>query len=237
MNQIVFKDSHLNTLTELEVEKSFLEEKKLLKALGVRIEFLCENGRLKLLNDYGSPLYIDIEADLKYHQKTFYKIALKTQPLARALGLVKQKRMHIFDATAGLLSDSLLIYAMGAKVSAFERHPLVQALIVNALKVHPLENFEFFPKNIREHSDFHECDVIYFDPMYQQANQKSLPKKEMQVFREFIGKDEDAREVFLFLRSLNKRVVMKRSLKASPFFPPDFTASGKSTAYDVFLPL
>lgn len=237
MNQIIFRNSHLEVLTDPEVEEAFLEEKKLLGDHALKVEFLCENGRLKLISDYGSPVYIDIEANLRYHKKTFHKTALKTQPLARALGILKQKNLHVFDATAGLLSDALLIYAMGAKLSAFERNPLVQALITNALKLYPLEDFQFFPKNIIEHTDFLDCDVIYFDPMYQESNQKSLPKKEMQVFREFIGKDSDAREVFLFLKTLKKRIVMKRSLKASPLFPPDFTSSGKSTAYDVFLPL
>lgn len=214
----------------------FQEELLLLSHFNKKLDFILDEKRLKLINPFGNPVFINIESELDYHKKTFFKTSIKKQPLARALGLNKEKDLHVFDVTAGLLSDSLLMYAMGAKISAFERNPLVQALITNALKNFPLENFSFSPMTITSVSDFSRCDVIFFDPMYKEVNQKSLPKKEMQVFREVVGKDEDALEVFEFLKSQNRRLVMKRSLKATPFGTPDFTSSGKSTAYDVYLP-
>src|SRR5690606_22689022 len=95
---------------------------------------------------------------------------------------------------------------------------------------------EFYPMSVLEKKDFSDIDVIFFDPMYQVTNQKSLPKKEMQVFRDFVGKDEDAYETFTFLLSQKRRLVAKRSIKGIPFGEPDHTIFGKSTAYDVYLP-
>ena len=59
-------------------------------------------------------------------------------------------------------------------------------------------------------------NVIYFDPMYSEKNEKALPKKEMRIFREVVGVDLDAESTAKSLLKMSKRLVIKRSIKAKP---------------------
>jgi 16S rRNA (guanine1516-N2)-methyltransferase len=81
-------------------------------------------------------------------------------------------------------------------------------------------------------------DVIYFDPMFEDANAKSLPKKEMRIFRELIKQDLDAEKVLQkALGAGVKRVVVKRprlSRALTEKMALEFT--GKATRYDVYFP-
>lgn len=212
------------------------DELSILNKIDGDVEFLLENNVLALVHSHGNPLTLDVKGELDYHNKYFSKNSYKKEPLARALGLHVKRDSLICDATAGTLSDSLLIYAMGGRVISFERNSIPQVLIINALKNFPLENYVFYPMDVKKFSNFDDFDALYFDPMYKTLNTKSLPRKEMQVFREEIGHDPDIEETFLFLKSQGKRLVMKRSKKAKPLETPQISYSGKSTVYDVYLP-
>lgn len=85
-----------------------------------------------------------------------------------------------------------------------------------------------------------EPQVIYLDPMYDEINKKTLPRKEMQVLRNVLpkGTPEDTERLFYHSFEIVKdRVVMKRSMKAKVKFSDHFSHSiiGKSTRYDVYL--
>ena len=204
----------------------------------LNLHFEVEGQRISLQNPFGGPIYIDIHKKLKYHQTFFYKNSVYKQPLARALGIKKEiqkecKAPKVLDASAGLLGDTLLIHAFGADVTAMERNPLVSLLIANALNNSELE-IPFFFQSAMDLAIHHP--VIFFDPMYGEKNTKASPKKEMQVFRNLVGVDEDRLEVAMHLRALCDRLVIKRSIKAMPLIErPSMTFSGKSTCYDVYL--
>ena len=84
---------------------------------------------------HNNPIFIDINSKLKYHQRYFYKSSIYNEILARALGIKKGiDRPVVWDTTAGMMGDSLLIYAMGCKMIVSERNPLAAVLITNALK-------------------------------------------------------------------------------------------------------
>ena len=57
------------------------------------------------------------------------------QPLAKAVGIRKgQPRPHVLDATGGLGEDAWLLAAWGCTVVICERHPVVAALLADALR-------------------------------------------------------------------------------------------------------
>ena len=72
--------------------------------------------------------------------------------------------------------------------------------------------------------------------MFEDANEKALPKKEMRIFRSFIRHDQDALSVFTLVQSLNpKRFVVKRPrLSVELGLRPQIKIEGKATRYDVY---
>jgi 16S rRNA (guanine1516-N2)-methyltransferase len=83
-------------------------------------------------------------------------------------------------------------------------------------------------------------DAIFLDPMYPREESKTAKqKKEMQVYRELVGKDLDAKSLFeLAMKKARKRVVVKRPDDADPIVAspaPDFVLEGKTVRYDVYL--
>lgn len=198
------------------------------------VEFDVDGDRIKLRSPYSKPIFTHVTGELDYHKKFFFKNSIHKQPLAKALGLKKGKTLpEVWDVTAGMLSDTLLIYSIGFKVRAFERNPIAYILSKNSLALSDIDiELSFLDaKDIKEH-----CDVIYFDPMYEETNKKALPKKEMRIFREVVGVDQDAKETASCLRNQCQRLVIKRSVKGQPMLDfPSVTFEGKSTAYDVYL--
>ena len=183
------------------------------------------------------PIWINIYTIMDKHKRYFFKNSYYKEPLARALGLKKGKvKPTVLDATAGMLGDSLLMYNFElAALTCLERHPMVASLITNALNNHPLQGlaFKYLPAMEVDES----FDVCFFDPMYAEKNTKTAPKKEMLVFRDIIGADNDAKDVAKHLLSLSReRLVVKRSSKAGVLLEsPHHTIAGKSTCYDVYL--
>jgi hypothetical protein len=200
------------------------------------IEVHFEDGYCYFIDEKCQKIELNIKSSLKYHKTFFYKNSIYRQPLFKALGVKKSKaKPKVLDCTAGMLKDSLLIYAALGELSICERNPLAQFLISSSLEQESLPNFTFFPKDVRE-IGLDEFDTFYFDPMYLGHNKKSAPRKEMQFFRDVIGTDDDQGEVLEFLLNKNKRLVLKRSQKSSKYKIPDISFGEKSTIYDVYLP-
>lgn len=202
----------------------------------LNLNFELQGQRIMLQNTVGKPIYIDIDKKLQYHKNFFYKNSVYKQPLARAIGIKKNGTPSIvLDATAGLMGDTLLIHSLGVKIEAMERNPLVSLLIVNALK--NCESGIEIPFYFQSALDLEQAyPVIFFDPMYGEKNTKASPKKEMQVFRNLVGEDIDRITVAKHLRQYCERLVVKRSVKASPLLEnPNMSFGSKSTCYDVYL--
>tara|TARA_Y100000385_G_C12917211_1_gene560915 strand:+ start:176 stop:916 length:741 start_codon:yes stop_codon:yes gene_type:complete len=228
-----FRDQILISFGEF--SDKFPEEAEVLKdSLELEVKFQIEGQTLKLVSPYSNPVSIDASSRLDYHKKHFYKKSLYKEPLARALGFKKGiDKPYVLDATAGMMGDSILMLAMGARVDICERNPIAAALCANTIKNNKLDIQLYFGSA----TDFDlKPDVIYFDPMYSQKNDKTKPKKEMQIFRDVVGVDLDAKETATVLLKQSQRLVIKRSIKADPLIDnPSMTISGKSTSYDVYL--
>lgn len=172
----------------------------------------------------------------RYHQKQHY--AISKEPLARSLGLKGNlDKKLVWDVTCGSGKDSLLISFFGAKVIAFERHPIIFLLLKDALRRYPMD-WDLYFGDAREVTGLDQKpDAIYYDPMYPEKKKKSaLPRKEMRIFKEIVGEDLDA-DVFLdwALKNAKERVVVKRALEALPIKEnPTANYSGKSTRYDMY---
>lgn len=197
-------------------------------------EFHLREGQLIFKENKGLELKINAKSELEYHKRYFFKNSLHKELLAKAIGIKKGKiKPKVLDATGGTLKDSLLMYAFGVDLVVCERNPVAASLIANAIGQNNLK-IKFVNDNCI--SEVYETDVAYFDPMYSHKNEKSLPKKEMRIFREVVGEDLDSYEIANILRKNYKRLVIKRSIKAPSLIEdPSMSFNGKSTRYDVYL--
>jgi 16S rRNA (guanine1516-N2)-methyltransferase len=187
------------------------------------------------------PFTISIDHELKRHIDYFKQNSIQKELLARSIGVKGPYRPKVLDLTAGLLGDSLLMLAFGCEVWAIERHPVVSFLISSALKNskhEALERFHFVAENAKDFllSD-KTFDTLYFDPMFEDPSHKSSPRKEMRLFRNLVGEDKDALDVFNLARNKNaKRLVVKRPRLSQTLSPEKpLVYEGKSTRYDVYL--
>ena len=166
-------------------------------------------------------------------------------PLFKALG----KNVNtVIDATCGSGVDSMFFLALGYEVYAYERNPLVAFLLEEAISFYlnfdsdfanELKRFHFQNKDISKIDNIaNESSVLYYDPMFPAKKKKSaLARKEMEVFKVFVGEDADQQDTLQKLFSRFKgRVIVKRPLKAAPILPgvsSEFL--GKTTRYDLYL--
>ncbi len=189
------------------------------------------------------PFTISIDQELNRHIDYFKQNSVQKELLARSIGVKGPYRPRVLDLTAGLLGDSLLMLAFGCEVWALERHPVVSFLISSALansKHEYMERFHFVAENAKEFlAKEGTFDTLYFDPMFEDANQKSSPRKEMRLFRNLVGEDQDALEIFKLAKLKNaRRLVVKRPrLSRTLSDEKPLIYEGKSTRYDVYLGL
>ncbi len=220
----------------------FVSLNKFSLELGQELVFEWINGQFWLHSDIPKekPIGIEIDRELTRHEEYFKKSSLQKELLARAIGVKGPYRPKVLDLTAGMLGDSLLLLSFGCEVWACERHPVIRFLIDSALKnaQHPkIKNFHFLASDAEKVLSAPPLvEVIFFDPMFEDANEKTSPKKEMRIFRSLVGTDQDANEVFNRAMSIKpKRLVVKRP-KQSVYLSqkPGVEYIGKSTRYDVY---
>jgi 16S rRNA (guanine1516-N2)-methyltransferase len=81
-------------------------------------------------------------------------------------------------------------------------------------------------------------DVVYLDPMFPHRKKSALVKKEMRLFQQFLGPDEDADALLEPALVLAKqRVVVKRP-DTAPYLnncEPNMAIKGKKLRFDVYL--
>ena len=171
------------------------------------------------------------------------------QLVAKAVGLQKTRQpLQVLDATAGLGQDAFVLAGLRCEVTLYERNPVIHALLADGLARAAL-NPDCAPVVARMHlqpgnaidrlagSDSDVADVIYLDPMFPHRDKSARVKKEMEVFRQVVGDDDDAGELLAAaLRSARYRVVVKRPRKAPAVSGPEpaTRVEGKSSRYDIY---
>lgn len=252
-SQLILKTIFVGTMN-LKLIKQGLEQAPATMA-EQELQLFCQQNKLTITLEWISgqywwhsdlpgerPIGIEIDRELARHELFFRKSSLQKELLARAVGVKGPYRPRVWDLTAGLLGDSLLLLSFGCEVLALERHPVVAFLISSALSnaSHPaLARFSFRSKDALDYlrSPEKPPEVIYYDPMFEDANDKASPRKEMRIFRNFVGSDSDGTEVMAAALKLSpKRLVIKRPRLSAPLTQTAaIQYTGKSTRYDVYL--
>lgn len=229
------------------LQGAVLIEDGLVAAVGSVVVFISERGiSLVKMGSSENPVFIDFTAKkIQYRQKNS---GTRKEALARAVGMKKGEAINIVDASAGLGGDSFILAALGANMLMLERNPLVHLLLEDAIlrAKHDInlqgimENMQLINADSITYLDGLETrpDVIYMDPMFPDKTKTALSKKEMRLFREIAGADEDVNLLLeKALQKASRRVVIKRPRK-SPYvnnMKPHFDISGKSSRFDVYM--
>lgn len=165
----------------------------------------------------------------------------------RRQGLIKackpQHGIKIIDATAGWGRDAAILASFGAEVIMLERHPLMAALLRDALGRQSELDKQQLKLSLFEG---HACsflanlapeefpDVIYIDPMHPERSKSALVKKEMQVLQQLMGADAEANQLISMAKERAKRVVVKWPQKSEPLLPADASIQGKTVRFDLY---
>ena len=201
------------------------------------------------------PVRVDFAGGAAKHRRLYG--GGKKQDISKAVGLNKPGfKPSILDLTAGLGQDAFVLASQGATVSMVERHPVVHALLADGLErakatiddeelQSVIARMELVNTDsaiyLSQLSPEHQPDIIYLDPMFPPREKSAKVKKEMQLFHQLVGENDDADQ--LLTQALEKaryRVVVKRPSHA-PFLgdtlkvkEPGYSLKGKSTRFDIY---
>jgi 16S rRNA (guanine1516-N2)-methyltransferase len=177
----------------------------------------------------------------------------KKEAIAKAIGLKGKDSLHVLDATAGLGRDAFVLASLGCVVDMIERSPVVAALLQDGLNRASSDGElgSWVPSQMRlfqgvaasllknwQDTNATRPDVVYLDPMFPHRKKNAAVKKEMRLFQQLLGPDEDADLMLEPALALAKnRVVVKRPTGA-PFLAgkkPQIEMLGKANRFDVYL--
>ena len=211
---------------------------------------IIEQGRLGLADVSWPrvlPVFVDFESNEAQHRRLHGGGV--GQAVAKAVGLNKKKELTIWDATAGLGRDSFVMASLGANVTLFERNPVVYLLLKNGLD-HLLQTVDasllavanrmtlvFGSINKPLSAEIPTPDVVYLDPMFPERQKSAKVKKEMTLFHDIVGADNDADDLLLPAMELARfRVTVKRPKHAPNLLErkPTMALIGKSSRFDVY---
>ncbi|MGE8502753.1 MAG: class I SAM-dependent methyltransferase [Pseudomonas sp.] len=192
------------------------------------------------------PVRVDFVEGAAAHRRQFG--GGSGQMIAKAVGVQPGVRPNVLDATAGLGRDAFVLASLGCRMTLIERQPLVAALLEDGLQraaldleVAPIaERMRLFTGNAIElmrNWQGEAPQVIYLDPMFPHRDKSALVKKEMRLFRPFVGDDLDAPALLEAALALaTHRVVVKRPRKAPAIEggKPGYVLEGKSSRYDIY---
>ncbi len=172
------------------------------------------------------------------------------EPLLRALGWKSTEQKRVLDMTAGLGRDACLLFFAGFNVTMFERNPVLQLLLENALNALPEADFSqqfllaqedsisYLKRMKADDPAGHFADAIYMDPMYPERKKSALVKKELRIIRHLVGADMDSETLLqMAIESGVSRVVVKRPKGATYVADrvPSHSVESPNTRFDVYL--
>ena len=178
----------------------------------------------------------------------YYRLISTTSkdPLIRAIGLHKQKKLKILDCTGGLGVDSAVMAQFGANVTVLEgskaiydrliqnlalvkSYPLKKSLVIEA---HHSEALEWIKNN-----DIKLFDVIYCDPMFPHKKKSAKPKQSMQELAQITPYNEKSSDLLIqnLIDLKPKKLVIKRPIRAAQNPLCHHHITGKTHRFDVFI--
>jgi 16S rRNA (guanine1516-N2)-methyltransferase len=192
------------------------------------------------------PVRVDFVEGAMAHRRLFGGGA--GQMIAKAVGVQPGIRPRVLDATAGLGRDAFVLASLGCTMTLIERQPLVAALLEDGLArargdaqvgqiVAQMQLLQGNAIELMSAWQGEPPQVIYLDPMFPHRDKSALVKKEMRLFRPFVGDDQDAPALLAAALALaSHRVVVKRPRKAPCIegAKAGYALEGKSSRYDIY---
>ena len=169
--------------------------------------------------------------------------------LVKAVRVRGVEEIRVFDATAGLGEDSMLLAAAGFSVTMCESDPIIAALLADGLRRavdDPVlsgivghmslvegDSIEILP------SLAEAPDVVYLDPMFPARTKSAAVKKKFQLLHRLESPCADEASLMgAALAARPRKIVVKRPIKAPVLagVRPSHSISGKAVRYDVIVP-
>ena len=221
--------------------------KKTNNAYDFLLRFTSEGLGLEPVDRRSGAVRVDFAAGKARHRRVFG--GGKGQQVAKAVGVQGGVRPSILDLTAGLGGDAFVLASLGCRVSMVERQPVVRALLADGLArgeldidvgdiVAGMSLKKGDALSVMSAWEGVAPQVIYLDPMFPHTGKSAQVKKEMALFRQLVGSDEDA-DVLLApaLALATHRVVVKRPRIAPDLaqHKPMYRLEGKSNRFDIYV--
>lgn len=193
----------------------------------------------------GSVLALDFTQGRQAHR--LRQAAHSNEPLLRALGRLPPDSL-LLDASAGLGRDSLTLAARGHRVWACERHPVVAAVLADALQraaTDPtlaacINRINLYPGAVGQLPPPPAPFAgIIFDPMFPSRRKSAAVHQEMQLLQQLFATepDADAPATLAYLHTLTSgRIVVKRPVHAPPLagIAPSGSLTGSRIRLDIY---
>lgn len=208
------------------------------------VELRRVDGRLTLMADG-----MELAEDFREMLPRLRPDRLGRELLVKAVRVRGVEGIRVFDATAGLGEDSLLLAAAGFSVTMCEGDPVIAALLADGLK-RAADDFEL--TGIVERMSLVEGDsieilpslaeapdVVYLDPMFPARTKSAAVKKKFQLLHRLESPCADEASLMdAALAARPRKIVVKRPIKAPVLagVRPSHSISGKAVRYDVIVP-
>ena len=196
------------------------------------------------------PFFIDFTHGTQFYRREH--ATLKSEMLARTLGIKPQDNALIVDATAGLGKDGFILAALGFRTILLERSPVLYVLLKDAIaraNLHTLttaatERLQLVHTDsvawLTQYAQSAQepISVVYLDPMFPPRQKSAAVKKDLSLLQRFLPQTHDQEQLLrAALACATKRVVVKRPRLAEPLadLKPHHSLVGNSSRFDVYL--
>lgn len=189
------------------------------------------------------PSQIDFLSAARQHRRIYGG----KETLVKACGIKKDKKpITIIDATAGYGKDAFVLACYGANVILVEQHPVMAALLEDALKrfyahttlSHNVSLTLYCDNTVNFLKTLDELpDVIYWDPMHPSRQKSAQVKKDMAFLQQWVAPETELESLIqLSLPYAKDRVVLKWPRKAPGLnsIKPNFIYEEKTVRFEVF---
>ena len=208
------------------------------------VELRRVDGRLTLMADG-----MELAEDFREMLPRLRPDRLGRELLVKAVRVRGVEEIRVFDATAGLGEDSMLLAAAGFSVTMCEGDPVIAALLgdglrravddpelsgtVGRMSLVEGDSIEILP------SLTEAPDVVYLDPMFPARTKSAAVKKKFQLLHRLESPCADEASLMdAALAARPRKIVVKRPIKAPALagVRPSHSISGKAVRYDVIVP-
>ena len=188
--------------------------------------------------------------DFEQYANRIYNMQRGREPLWRAFTSEKHPIQTIFDATAGLGRDGLLLASRGFHVQLNEREPIIALLLIQQLALLPQSEKIHGAKEISERLKVSAYDIekpleselsfdaVYLDPMFPARQKSALVKANMRWLQKLARLSDEAKLLKSAKKIATERIVVKRPKSAAYLASkvPHASITSKSHRYDIYLP-